>query len=51
MGTPVFRTDKNELKIDNEIVPNIVLSYKALTSHITFEPHQQLLKTQVLNQS
>lgn len=50
VSTPVFRTDKNGHKIDNESAPNPVLSSKALTSHLTLEPHQQLLKTQVLRQ-
>lgn len=51
VGNPVFRADKNGNKLDNKSATNTMLSYKALTSHLTLELPQQLLKAQVLRQS
>jgi len=48
---PLFLEQTKMGTKDNESAPNPVLSSKALTSHLTLEPHQQLLKTQVLRQS
>lgn len=52
LWAPLFlQQKKNGHKLDNKSVTNTMLSYKALTSHLTSELPQQLLKTQVLRQS